>query len=206
MSQGTPYHDPLDLKKNGCLWLLVIAGTIAGVIMLPQGLEIFFGKGHKKLHPQTIFKAIAGAVASYETEYGHFPIPESDWHGPDVSLRTRGPVVPALLGKEGPLNPKSIKFIDFPQATDRKGGQWQDGAEWVISDAWGEPYYITLDTNGDGRIANPECAADRSDPEYRKREKFPSPAELPLTIIVYSAGKDRDPKTWHDNPCSWRSR
>lgn len=190
----TPYHDPLNLKKNGCLWGLFIVGTIAGIITLPWGIEILFGRGHKKLLPQTILKDIQVAITSYETDYGHFPIPESDWHGPDVSIRTRGPMLTALSGSNTTLNPREIKFIDFPAAKNRKDGLWQDGAEWVLSDLWGEPYYIVLDTNKDDWVANPEPAT-----------KY-IPVMLPVNIIIYSSGPDRDPKTWQDNVCSWHTR
>ncbi len=207
MSESTtPYHDPLNLKKNGCLWVFVIVGTIASVILLPWGLQIFFHKGHK-LQPQTVLKDIRIALSSYETDYRHYPIPESDWHGPDVSIRTRGPMLTALIGSNATLNPKTIKFIDFPAAKDRKFGLWQDGGEWVLSDKWGEPYYIILDTNKDDMVANPEFGAVFSDPKRAEfYQKNPMPQMLPLRIAIYSSGKDRDPKTWDDNVCSWRSR
>jgi len=76
---------------------------------------------------------------------------------------------------------------------DHKNGLWQDGEEWVLSDLWGEPYYIVLDTNEDNMIANPNLGAAKS------------LSQIPARIIIYSSGKDRDPKTWHDNICSWRN-
>lgn len=211
MSESTtPYHDPLNLRKNGYLWVLVIVGTIGGVIMLPWGIQIFqifFDKGHKKLQVGTILKDIKYALLSYEVDYHHFPIPASDRHGPDVSIRSRGSMLTALMGEDAALNPRGIKFIDLPAAKDRKEGLWQDGAERVLSDRWGEPYYIVLDTNGDGKIANPEFGADQSDAEYAKRCRTnPPPATLQLKVLIYSAGPDRDPKTWKDNVCSWRMR
>ncbi|MCF7790166.1 MAG: hypothetical protein K9N47_28870 [Prosthecobacter sp.] len=194
MSQSTTrYHDPLNLKKNGCVRTFVILGIIAVGIMF-WGIHYITKNAHKVLQPQTILKDIRLALSSYEVDYGHYPIPESDWHAPDVSIRTRGPMLTALLGQNATLNPKTIKFIDFPAAKDRKFGLWQNGAEWVLTDPWGEPYYITLDTNKDGKIANPEPAT-----EYL-------PAMLPTAIILYSSGPDRDPKTWKDNACSWRLR
>lgn len=146
------------------------------------------------------------ALEQYRADYHRFPVPEPSAPHSDLALRSRGLMLPVLIGKdvEG-LNPKEIKFIDFPAAKDRKSGLWKDDAEWVLSDRWGEPFYIILDTNGDGKIANPESAADRSDSEYAKLETYPPPAELPLGVIVYSAGKDRDPKTWRDNICTWKS-
>lgn len=210
MSEPTlQHHDPLNLRKNGCLWVLVIVGTIGSIIMLPLGFQIFFEKGHKKLHVGTILKDIRVAIISYETEYGHYPIPETERHGPDVTLRTRGLMVPVLLGREEgrALNPKEIKFIDFPAAKNHKEGLWQDGAEWVLSDRWGEPYYVILDTDKDDQVPNPEYGVRYSDPKRAEfYQKFPLPKLLPLPVAIYSSGPDRDPKTWDDNLCSWRSK
>jgi type II secretory pathway pseudopilin PulG len=194
MSKSTTrYHDPLNLKKNGCVRTLVILGIIAGGIMF-LGIQYITKNAHKLHQPQTMLKDIRLALSSYELDYGHYPIPESDWHGPDVSIRTRGPMLTGLIGSNATLNPKDIKFIDFPAAKDRKFGLWQDGEEWVLSDPWGEPYYITLDTNKDGKVANPEPQGENI------------PATFATAIILYSSGPDRDPKTWKDNVCSWYSR
>lgn len=103
------------------------------------------------------------------------------------------------------LNPREIKYAEFPTARNRKRGLWQDGEEWVLIDFWGEPYYIILDTNDDLEIANPEFGARASDPKQADFDlKHPQPKMLPLTTAIYSSGPDRDPKTWNDNICSWR--
>ncbi len=195
MSESTTlYHDPLDLKKNGCVRILVILGIIAGVIMF-LGVQYLPKIAHNKLPlAQIVLKDIRIALSSYALEYGHYPIPESDWHGPDVSIRTRGPMLTALTGGNASLNPKTIKFIDFFAAKDRKNGLWQDGGEWIFSDPWGELYYITLDTNKDGKVTNPEPRGENM------------PAMFDKPIILYSSGPDRDPMTWEDNVCSWYSR
>lgn len=209
MSESTtPCHDPLSLKKNGCLWVSVIfAAVMALGAPVLQSLIAAFHPTEKKILPQTILKDIKYAILSYELDYHHFPIPASDRHGPDVSIRSRGFLLTALIGEEAALNPSGIKFIDFPTAKNRKDGLWMDGAERVLSDLWGEPYYIVLDTNKDGLIANPEFGADQSDSAYAKScQTNPPPATLPLKVLLYSSGPDRDPKTWKDNVCSWRTR
>ncbi|MFZ2278641.1 MAG: hypothetical protein WAW39_12615 [Prosthecobacter sp.] len=122
-------------------------------------------------------------------------------------------MLPILIGNESvpqnvpSMNPKDIVYLSLPQAQDRKNGLWHDGSEWVLSDLWGEPYYVVLDTNGDGSLAKPEFGADQSDAEYERRcRMLPPPATLPLKVLIYSSGPDRDPKTWKDNVCSWQAR
>lgn len=205
MSEGTSHHDPLDLKKNGCrkwaiilLLLLILTIPILSRRLMPTNVPI---------QTSTVLKDLAYAISAFELDSAHFPIPESDWNGPDVSLRTRGRIVPALLGNDTSLNPKNIKFIDYPEAKDHKDGLWQDGTEWVLSDRWGEPYYVVLDTNKDTEIANPEFEEDPSDPAQVKRhQENPPPKMLPKRVLIYSSGPDRDAKTWKDNICSWRTR
>ena len=151
-------------------------------------------------------KDLKVSIPDYKVEYNHFPIPEDSPTDRDLALRSRGPMLSALLGKEaGGLNRKKIKLIILPMAKNRQSGLWQDGEEWVLSDQWGEPFHIILDTNGDDMIANPEYGADQSDPSYARQCKVsPPPPEIPAATIIYSSGPDRNPKTWHDNICSWR--
>ncbi|HRH98462.1 MAG TPA: hypothetical protein PLB55_21150 [Prosthecobacter sp.] len=147
------------------------------------------------------------AITAYVVESNRFPILEPASPGLDVSVRSRGIMLPILGGKEDAvLNPKSIIFIDLPRAKDRKFGLWQDGSEWMLSDVWGEPYHIIFDTSEDNVIANPEFGADQTDPTYAEKCKLnPPPATIQSSVLIYSSGKDRDPKTWHDNICSWRN-
>ena len=151
-----------------------------------------FFDGNTKSPTAAAIKQLKDGITAFEIDSAHFPIPKSDWQGPDVSLRTRGPIVPALLGQDATLNPKDFKFIDFPNAVAHKNGLWQDGAEWVLSDLWGEPYHIVLDTNKDGVIGNPEVKEELLSEVLQQR------------VLIYSSGPDRNPKTWEDNVCSWR--
>lgn len=199
-------------RRSGCQWLVLIVATltvltVAAFISLVFYLNFFYRK-EKKLHPQTVLKDLRLAITTYETDYGHYPIPDSDSHGLDVTIRSRGPMLTALMGSAAtPLNPRGTKFIDLPRAKDQKFGLWQNKGEWVLSDLWGEPYYIILDTDKNEQVANPEFGASTSDPKWAEiNQKYPPPQKLPMTVAIYSSGPDRDPKTWHDNVCSWRWR
>ncbi|MFC5457138.1 hypothetical protein [Prosthecobacter fluviatilis] len=207
----TPGHDPRSRKKKGCLWFLIFLGVIIVLILLYLPMVIVCPgiPDAPRLRSRAAIKHLQAAITAYEIDSAHFPVPESDWHGPDVSLRTRGLILPILLGRKEAkaLNPKEIKFIDLPMARDHKNGLWQEGNEWVLSDPWGEPYYLILDTNDDLEIANPEFGARASDPKQAEFDlKHPQPKMLPLTTAIYSSGPDRDSKTWQDNVCSWHTR
>lgn len=159
------------------------------------------------LRTKAAMKDIKISIETFKIEYGVPPISATNALADDYHLRTRGSLIDELcLSDNAKLNFKKIKFIDLPMARGRNDGLWQDGSEWVLSDLWGEPYYIILDTNEDKVIANPEFGADQSNPKYAEKcRNSPPPPTLPAEVIIYSSGADRDPKTWHDNVCSWRN-
>lgn len=159
----------------------------------------------KHFQTKRLLKDLGAAIHYYEMDFNRLPTPQSGPHDQDLSVRTRGPFLTMLIGKEGMPENFQIKFIDPPLAKNHIFGLWRDGSERVLSDFWSEPYYIVLDANGDGKIANPEFGADQSNTKYATKCKTnPPPATLESTALIYSSGPDRDPKTWNDNICSWR--
>ena len=205
-------------KKSGHRWTIIILGALVVVAVLIKlaGLMIFSdaqGMQASRLQSKAVINDLRQAILEYQVDFNRYPIPSSvlsTLSGKDISMRSRGEMLPMLIGNENApqgvrMNPKDVIYIRLPKARNRMSGTWQDGDEWVLSDPWGEPYYIVLNPRDDHQTANPEFDADQSDPEYAKLcRASPPPATLPLEILVYSSGPDRDPKTWQDNICSWR--
>ena len=201
-------------RMDGCACLgkcLLAAGAVVlGLLWLmnmhqsscPQASDSL------RLRVKGVIADLRAALLSYETDFHRFPIQENGKSTEDAVTRSRGILLQVLLGENiSMLNPREVRYAEFPTAQEPKRGLWQDGTEWVLSDHWGEPYYIILDTNDDLEIANPEFGASTSDPKQAEFDrKYPPPIKLPLTMAIYSSGPDRDPKTWKDNVCSWRSR
>jgi len=199
-------------RMQGCaclgrlmLGFVAVALAVYCVLNLDQCLYRTTG-GLRISSDQKFIKDLRVAITAYVLETNRFPMLKPDSPNVDVSVRSRGQMLTILMGqKHSVLNPKTIKFIDLPMAKDRKAGLWQEDAEWVLSDRWGEPYHLILDTNRDKLITNPEFGADRSNPKYAEQcRQTPPPATLSAEVIIYSSGPDRDPKTWDDNICSWR--
>ncbi len=159
------------LGMHRCFYMTDVNGRLLEVLQTAKDLQV--------------------AIWSYEYEYHAFPIAAEK--GSDSHLRSRGQLLAELFPfDDAILNFKKVKFIDLPMARERKSGLWQDSGEWVLSDAWGEPFHIIIDTNEDNVIANPDSDSAKATPQ------------IPSRILIYSSGPDRDPKTWHDNICSWR--
>ncbi len=177
--------------------LLAVGAIALAVFFLLHLNHCFYTTDRGGIHLQVRITVIDLKIAldAYKLDYNRFPLPATSATNLDLSLRSRGPMLTSLLGEEtGGFNPKQIKYIMLPMAKNRKDGLWQDGAEWVLSDRWGEPYYILLDTNKDGVIGDPEVKEEHLSTILQQR------------VLIYSSGPDRDPKTWEDNVCSWRSR
>ncbi len=214
------FTTPTKEKKSGYVrmiikWMVitvvsVVSLFVAAFAVAAAYVTFFPEHAAKELRPtqvHTVIKDLRTAIDSYELEYNRIPVPEPHSHSADITIRSRGPILIALLGKEvSELNPRPSRFFDGPFDSDRKFGLWQDSGEWLLRDRWSELYYLVLDTNEDKQITNPEFGADQSDPKYAEKcRNSPPPQTLPVKVLIYSSGKDRDPKTWHDNICSWRS-
>jgi hypothetical protein len=202
-------------RMSGCacmgkLMLGTVGLVILGLFCVTDLQRCLMSDGPRNgplVKTMVILKDLRIATEAFHAEYHRYPVIPSSSANIDHYLRSRGQMLGELSSfKEAILNFKKIKFIDLPAAREGKYGIWQNGEEWVLSDLWGEPYYIALDTNEDNMIANPEFGADQSDHEYAQRCKnSPPPPTLPTRVLIYSSGPDRDPNTWHDNICSWRN-
>lgn len=208
MSDAPP--PPVKARRSGCQWLPLVAVFLMSLAAPTiQSIVASIGvsdRRERNFKNQRTTKHLQESVLSFKSKYQNFPLAKVGVPGRDLTLRSRGLLLQALIGEDaGGLNPNKIPFLHLPAAKDRQLGLWMDGQERVLSDSWGEPFYIVLDTSGDHKIANPEYGADQSDLGYAKHCQIsPPPATLPAEALIYSAGPDRDPRTWKDNLCSWR--
>lgn len=132
---------------------------------------------------------VRSAVQCFYTEYGRYPLPVTPENQADVRIETRGRLLDALLGKDDELNPQKIEFYDPSDISEQSG-------ETQLLDPWGNPYVVVIDTDNDGRVANPEWDPKGIPGHY--------PEMFKLNVIVYSGGPDGNLETWKDNACSWR--
>ncbi|MDG2125775.1 MAG: hypothetical protein P8J87_18890 [Verrucomicrobiales bacterium] len=118
------------------------------------------------------------AIANFFSDYNAYPIisPYGDHIGiADAEL------IHALNGTNPITNPNNTVYFNPSQ-------KFLSPNDAFI-DPWGTPYHVHIDTTFNRRIANPRPDPDRP--------------EIPTTVLVYSAGPDRDPTTWQDNIMSW---
>jgi len=161
------------------------------------------------LHPRNVeeirrakddMKMLRVSLGHFRTEYNHWPDESSLAQSESIPVRVRSNLLQALLGTTRD-NPRGIKFADFRRASLGISGLADEGETLALHDAWGTCYYLMADINGDSRIQNPEHFPDAIiEPKLQRR----SPSFLPASSLLFSAGPDRDPRTWADNITSWR--
>ena len=137
-------------------------------------------------------RALQQAILSYQLEYGRLPCDGEQ----DVKLNTRDDAIMSiLLGAEDKLNVRRKRFYQGKRAKDAKGQAPVDGIYGEIehlklADPWGQPYFIIMDANYDGKVQNPK-SADGGEDTLRGR-----------SVIAWSTGKPRkegvpnEPKDW----------
>ena len=142
------------------------------------------------LQARTTMKGLYIALAGFEAEYEVPLTTKLGFKEEETRIVDEAILLPLMAG-DAELNPNKIRFFDPPEAKKGKNGLWRNeggGPQMQMRDSWGGPYRIRCDSNGDGKIADPE-----------------NPAGEPISsvAILYSAGPDQDFDTWKDNVKSW---
>jgi hypothetical protein len=170
---------------------LAMASGVLGLFAamhVSQGAKKLIEKRHE-LEAQHTIEVLESGLKAYRKEYGHFPPLPLSGPEPGTPVRSRGPLLAALLGKDPEHNPRSITFLKLHAACDHKDGYDEKDGESFCYDPWGEPYYVLLDDSGAHKIPDP------SHPGQYVND----------SILIYSSGPDNNPDTWQDNITNWES-
>lgn len=198
------------------LVVVVIIGILAGLVM---GQASRMMDDARRLQVQTVLKDIRIAIGNYQVDYNRYPVDPSLLSGagdgedvPAIPTSEASGIIDALMGTSGStggggaglnLNPRDIKYIDLPIAKNGMFGLVNPQPPYRLTDLWGQPYYILLDTNGDKQVINPDL--NNTDPTISQNSTSPPPQKLPVEVAVYSYGKDKMPQT-KDDVVSWRQK
>lgn len=135
------------------------------------------------------------AIETYFTEYRKYPVKTTGGGGADEVMKTDRTLMDVLMGSErevNGLNPRRISFYGGKKAKGNppKGGVVSDGSGGgELFDPWAQHFVVTIDTNRNGRVA---------DPDEGGRETIPN------GVIVYSFGPDRkDDRGQKDDVTTW---
>ncbi|HWB06356.1 MAG TPA: hypothetical protein VG796_25255 [Verrucomicrobiales bacterium] len=154
----------------------------------------------KKTAAKTAMMLLTNALQQYMLEYDHLPESASASKGVDCMTDTGNEegVMAILKGRDKLKNPKGFDFMADLKNAKAEGGKHLDGitteGEMVaFYDPWGQPYQISLDLDGDGKLTDPSAGKSTN-----------GALEISKKVIVWSYGPDGKPDTWEDNLCSWK--
>lgn len=180
---------PGNRPRWGCIVsALAVLGYLVFVLLHPT-TGCFIPK--ERLQAMTNMKGLEIALSGFQTEYkvslsNKLGFKENKEHLVDET------VLKPLMAADPELNPKKIRFYDPPVGKKGKSGFWRDeggGQQIQLRDPWGGLYRVRSDSDGDGKIGNPED---------------PTGEGIFSGVILYSAGPDQDFDTWKDNVTSWK--
>lgn len=195
---------PAQRRGFTLIELLVVVTIIALLAAGAYGAYSIMIERGKKAGASAACVAFINAISQFETDYDRFPLPISATKGTDVDTDSSAEegLVAILKGMDTEQNSKGTDYLGEIKDAKVVGtqtnskpmdGLYRDTEETVsLYDPWGSLYKITLDLDGDKKVANP----DQSDPSN-------TAPMLHKSAIIYSPGKDLEAAVWKDNVSSW---
>lgn len=179
-------------------WLLnfgvIGVSLFLGLLVLGASFGIFWGAKINTFSNKAKSECsyLSNTIRQFWLEYGHYPVPPAYLTVADVfaGADDLNAVICNILTNNtqagdyvAEVNPRGIIFLEAPKAK-AIGPEFKDGmaSNGRFYDPWGREYRILIDTNGDGRIANPYQA-------HAGAESISAPA------IAWSLGTDRSGAT-----------
>ena len=174
--------------------MLVLLAILVG-LLLPSVTNSL--RKDEKARAEKATLSLKNAITAYLIEYHEYPLPDP---ANDLTIDSGNGLMDILLGSDpqkgpGGRNPRGIVFYSDRAARPIDGGRFRKGLTLLpdgtgeLWDPWGNHYRVRMDTDGDGRVSNPDPAM---------------PARiLTESILVWSAGPDGDFETWKDNAQTW---
>ncbi len=163
--------------------LLIVIVIIAILASVAFPVTAMVMERAKKAGAQNEVRQLANAIANYKMDYGKYPLPKGSG-GQDQQFVTDSASIMSLLAGEnvGGLNPKEKVFYEGKPAEEAEGqppknGMYGPRNEMKMADPWGNPYYIKIDGNYDGKLEG----CPRMDGEV-----------LHKPVAVWSKGKPED--------------
>jgi prepilin-type N-terminal cleavage/methylation domain-containing protein len=190
--------------------LLVVITIIAILASLTASGIINAIDQANRLKVRAVVMELKNGIDLYQTEYTRYPIgaslaatngedtPELLTDGSNSLVDTLMGIPPASNGTTDP-NPKRIPFAQFPPANNGRHGLVGAARPFKLTDLYGQPYHILLDTNGDNQVKNPDTS--NTDSKISQNQA----AYLVSKVAVYSSGKDQAPRTG-DDVATWRPK
>jgi prepilin-type N-terminal cleavage/methylation domain-containing protein len=194
-SSSNSHHKGFTLLE--LLVVIAIIGILAG-LMFPATTGAL--RKAERTHAESTAYNVKNAISAYFTEYRKYPV---DGDAEETTeIWTDSDLMDILLGADsqaetGGLNPRRIAFYTDKAAKPmgdgkfRKGIKLEEDGGGELWDPYGDYYYVRMDLDYNNRTEKPMWDTT-SDSQF-----------LPESVLVWSAGKDKDESTEKDNVKTW---
>ncbi len=177
------------------LVVITIVAILAGLTMVAANVV---ASRARNLEARAAIRDVTLAIKNYEADYNRLPARVGAGGDKEIDLAGGCALLKTLLGDNPDnLNPAARHYMEPRMARGGVNGLAGDDDQFSLVDPWGEPYIVVLDSDGDGRIANPDKASDD------RTIASTAPAQLRTSVIVWSKGRDKKAHT-EDDLTSWR--
>lgn len=190
---------PHSLRASG--FTLIEMLVVITLIAILTSLSFSAYKGvmtrARNLDAASTCRSLVSAIQNYASDYHRMPARSTSDETP-IDLDAGSPLLKVLLGDDvDRLNPRRVTYFEPKIGKNGAGGLVGKEDAFALTDAWGTPYRVIMDTNWDQRVNNPDVKNE--DPSIATA----APAWLPATAIAFSAGVDKKFGT-ADDVVSWR--
>ena len=155
------------LRNFSLIELLIAIAIIAILSAMLMPVVSHLTTTAKKTKAKAEMQSIITAIKSYESTYGILPFSGAETVMDRSDDDDYDNMMDTLTNVPAGSNSRSIRFLDVPDGYTTNG----------YLDPWGNKYFIYLDTDYDGEIANVGPAGNITNPAYG-------------TVFIYSTGKN----------------
>ncbi len=123
-------------------------------------------------------RKIISALRDFHSHQHGFPLPPGSALDEKTAFPIDKAMVAAVSGTDAGLNSTQVNYFR----------SWELSSQ-TLKDLKAGRFFVSFDFNGDGRIPSP-VAPDK---------------DIVQDVLVWYAGRDGNPATWHDNVFAWTS-
>ena len=196
MKRGTAFANrELRLDRGFTLVELIVVISVIAILMALL-FPAFRGVQDqaKKTQAKNDLTQIVTAVSAFYTEYGKYPVADSD-QGVEKTFTTSNrqvlDILQSLPGNDpsptdpsaNKYNPRKIVFLQPPAVKDDTAGQRRSGvspSDGNFYDPWATVYRIRIDSDYNNQVANPYGGGGNAGPD-----------PLQQAVVAWSFGKDQ---------------
>ena len=193
------------------LVVITIIALLAGLLLPVVSKAIV---NAQKVSAKNTEIQVVGAIKSFQTDYGVYPMPVDAPTNTDVCFGANTPKNAELFdvlrangqNNEATVNTRGVVYIELPTAKNQTPGKAKNGlgSDGMLYDPWGTIYLICVDGNYDNALTNPYKANAGFNPLGLGVIVYSNGPDLKTTSNFFGVGGDKNASVNQDDVISWQ--